>query len=507
MSESACATTLGLPDQRYRRLFETALDGILLVNAATAQIEDVNPFLLKVLGYSHEEVLGKKLWELGAFKDTLLSKDTFLELQDTGYIRFDDLPLVTKDGLSVSVEFVSHIYECNGVAIIECNVRDNAKRHIAEIAIKTSDRTLKMLSESNIALLNAETETILLSEYCRIAVETGGYLMAWIGFSDSGLEQHVVKIAEYAHKDGYLELSNSTWAENELGNGPVGQAIRTGEAQFTEDISTDSAMAPWCAEALKHGYRSSIVLPFRLPQGTMACMTIYGMRPEIWSGPERKLLKEIASDLAFGIKALRTGIANAQYQKNLRVSLEQTIQVIAETIGQRDTYTSGHQRRVANLCSAIASELNLSNDRSHGLHLAATIHDLGKIGIPAEILAKSGRLSTMEYGLVKEHVNIGYRIIKDVSFPWPIAQIILQHHEREDGSGYPQGLLGGALLLESKILAVSDVVEAMASHRPYRAKLGVDAALDEITAHRGSLFDSRVVDACLLLFRKKGYEF
>jgi HD-GYP domain-containing protein (c-di-GMP phosphodiesterase class II) len=149
--------------------------------------------------------------------------------------------------------------------------------------------------------------------------------------------------------------------------------------------------------------------------------------------------------------------------------------------------------------------MGLSADRIHGLHLAATIHDLGKIGIPAEILAKPRRLTAMEYGLIKEHAHIGFNILKDVHFPWPIARIILEHHERIDGSGYPSGLLGNALMLESKILAVADVVEAMASHRPYRAALGMTTALDEISRQRGTSLDADVVDACLRICRKEGY--
>jgi HD-GYP domain-containing protein (c-di-GMP phosphodiesterase class II) len=238
----------------------------------------------------------------------------------------------------------------------------------------------------------------------------------------------------------------------------------------------------------------------------MACLTLYSVKPNIWSIPERNILQEIAADLAFGIAALQTAIANIQYQVSLRESLEQTIQVIADTGEERDSYTGGHQRRVAEICSKIATELGLSAERIHGLHLAATIHDLGKIGIPAEILSKPRRLTAMEFGLIKEHSTIGYNILKGVSFPWPIAQIILQHHERIDGSGYPLGLKGDAMLLESKILAVADTVEAMASHRPYRAALGIEAALNEINALRGVTLDTQVVDACLRVFREHGYK-
>jgi PAS domain S-box-containing protein len=497
---------LRVSEARYRRLFETAQDGILLLNAETAQIEDVNPFLMELLGYSHEEFLGKKIWEIGAFKDTALSKDAFVELQTKRYIRYDDLPLVAKDGNRFSVEFVSNVYDCDGIEVIQCNVRDNTKRHLAEIALRVTTRALKMLSESNVALLNSSTETILLAEYCRIAVETGGYKMAWIGQAGIGDDKNVLVISHYGDNDGYLGLGKITWGDDERGDGPTGRAIRTGQVQFVEDIATDPVMQPWREAALVHGYRSSIAVPFLLPNQTMACLTLYRGKSDLWSEPERMLIQEIAADLAFGIAALQTAVAKIQYQVSLRESLEQTIQVIAATGEERDSYTAGHQRRVAELAKSIAGELGISADRIHGLHLAATIHDLGKIGIPAEILAKPRRLTAMEFGLIKEHSIIGFNILKDVHFPWPIAQIILEHHERIDGSGYPFGLLGAALLLESKILAVADVVEAMASHRPYRPALGLQAALEEISRQRGISLETDVVDACLRICRTKDYQ-
>jgi PAS domain S-box-containing protein len=497
---------LRISEMRYRRLFESAQDGILLLNAETAQIEDVNPFLMNMLGYSYEEFLGRKIWEIGAFKDTLLSKDAFIELQTKRFIRYDDLPLVAKDGTRFSVEFVSNAYDCEGIQVIQCNIRDNTKRHLAELALKASTRALKMLSESNVALLNAQTEVVLLKEYCRIAVETGGYQMAWICVADNGPDKNVKVISHFGVDDGHLDAVNITWKESEHDQGPTGLAIRSGQVQFVENMSHNYIKSLWRDEALKCGFQSSIAVPFKLPNEAMACLTLYSVKPNIWSIPERNLLQEMAADLAFGIAALQTAIAKIQYQVSLRESLEQTIQVIADTGEERDSYTAGHQRRVAEICSKIATELGLSADRIHGLHLAATIHDLGKIGIPAEILSKPRRLTAMEFGLIKEHATIGYNILKGVGFPWPIAQIILQHHERIDGSGYPLGLKGDAMLLESKILAVADTVEAMASHRPYRAALGIEAALNEINALRGVTLDTQVVDACLRVFREHGYK-
>lgn len=495
-----------ISEARYRRLFESAQDGILILNAKTAQIDDVNPFLIELLGYTHVEFLGKKLWEIGAFKDKFLNMDAFAELQAKRYIRYDDLPLVTKTGQRISVEFVSNAYDCDGVNVIQCNIRDNTKRHAAEMALKLTARSLKVLSESSVALLGASSEVALRTEYCRIAVETGNYLMAWVGTTDSAPDRRVHPIARYGHDDGYLDSVEISWADNDSGSGPTGRALRTGQVQFLDDIATDPSMASWRTEALKRGFNSSIALPFQPTGGVLACLTLYSAVRTNWSTAERKLLEEFASDLAFGITTIRTAQAKLKYQEDLRISLEKTIQVVASAVDMRDAYTGGHQRRVANICVRIATEMGLAKERIHGLHLAATIHDLGKIACPAEILSKPVRLSVNEFNLIKEHAQTGFNILKDVDFPWPIAQIILQHHERIDGSGYPQGLKADAILLEAKILMVADVVEAMASYRPYRPALGIDMALNEITTRRGSAYDPEVVDACLRVFNEQGYK-
>jgi PAS domain S-box-containing protein len=196
-----------------------------------------------------------------------------------------------------------------------------------------------------------------------------------------------------------------------------------------------------------------------------------------------------------------------RHQEILGASLEDSIQAIAATVESRDPYTAGHQRRVAALGAAIARELGLPEERIRGLHLAATIHDLGKIHIPAEILTKPGRLNAIEFEMMKQHPQAGYDILKDIKFPWPIAHIILQHHERIDGSGYPGGLKGEAILLEARILAVADVAESMASHRPYRAALGIGAAIEELRKGRGTTFDAAVVDAFVRVIEGAKFSF
>ncbi len=190
----------------------------------------------------------------------------------------------------------------------------------------------------------------------------------------------------------------------------------------------------------------------------------------------------------------------------LRKALVDTIQAIASIVESRDPYTAGHQRRVADLAAAIAAEMGLSVELIEGLRMAGVIHDIGKVSVPSDILNMPRKLTDIEFSLIKTHAKSGYEMVKDIEFPWPIARMILEHHERINGSGYPNGLTGDRLLLESRILAVADVVEAMATHRPYRAALSLDVAMDEITKNRGVIYDPDAVDACLRLFREKGYK-
>ena len=191
---------------------------------------------------------------------------------------------------------------------------------------------------------------------------------------------------------------------------------------------------------------------------------------------------------------------------SLRKAVGVTIQVMVSAVETRDPYTAGHQVRSANLARYIAAEMGLPQEKIDGIRMAGSIHDIGKLSIPAEILSKPTKLSEIEFSLIKEHARQGYEILRNVESPWPLAEMVYQHHERMDGSGYPRNLKGDEILMEARILAVSDVVESMASHRPYRAGLGIEAALEEIEKNRDIFYDSAVTDACLRLFREKGFK-
>jgi putative nucleotidyltransferase with HDIG domain len=193
--------------------------------------------------------------------------------------------------------------------------------------------------------------------------------------------------------------------------------------------------------------------------------------------------------------------------KKFRSFIESAIHSMAMVVEKRDPYTANHQRRVALLAVAIAREMELAEEEIEGIYMAATIHDIGKIYVPAEILNKTGKLNDIEFALIRSHPQVGYEILKLIDFPWPVEKIVVQHHERLNGSGYPGGLFGEEILLSAKILCVADVVEAMTSHRPYKQALGLDKALEEILQNRGILYDKKVVDACLKLFKAKAFAF
>ena len=214
------------------------------------------------------------------------------------------------------------------------------------------------------------------------------------------------------------------------------------------------------------------------------------------------------------LSSLRDITEHKQIQHDLQMSfeksqriLEETVNSLASAFGKRDLYTAGHQQRVTKLAIAIAEEMGLSKEQIQGIRIAGLIHDIGKISVPAEILSKPSKLTTAEFEIVKEHPKIAYDIVKSIEFPWPVAEIIYQHHERLNGSGYPRGLISKEILQETKILIVADVVEAMSSHRPYRSARGMKITLEEIIKNRGILYDPHAADVCLMLIKEKGFKF
>jgi putative nucleotidyltransferase with HDIG domain/PAS domain S-box-containing protein len=361
--------------------------------------------------------------------------------------------------------------------------------HDSEDQRKTLDRANHLLMRCNSHIVKARDEQQLLEDICSFFLE-GGYRMAWFGDAEQGGDKWIKPRAQAGAHAGYVDSIRISWADNAFGQGPTGMAVRERRSIVNQNFLTNPRMALWRELALRQGFQSSIALPVMDNNTVLGVLNIYAQEPEAFGEDEVALLESLTDNLAIGLIALRE-------RRHATEALEQAVAAIAATIEIRDPYTAGHEERVGNLCMAIAERLKMSRYRQDGLRLAAVLHDIGKIKVPIEILTTPRPLTGPELGLIRLHPDVGYEIIRHIDFPWPVADIVRQHHERLDGSGYPQGLKGDQILLEARILAVADVVDAIASERPYRPARGVEAARAELREQSGVLYDTEVVNACL----------
>jgi len=305
---------------------------------------------------------------------------------------------------------------------------------------------------------------------------------------------------------GYLSEIAITWGDAETARGIGGTSIRLREPAVANSVAEDPLFTPYKHEALARGYNSAAAFPLILADGTvLGAIMFYASEVGRFGDEELSLLAELSNDLAFGIETLRARELRSMMSDELELTnerLESLLHQITVALGRaveaRDPYTSGHEERVATIAKQLAMMMNLSVDEQEAVEIAGLVHDIGKLSIPAEILTKPAALSPLEVRLIREHSRTGHDILKGIDFIWPIADIVLQHHERMDGSGYPDGLTGDQILMPARILAVADVIEAMASHRPYRAAKGLDVAIAEIASHP-ELYDTAVAAAAVAL--------
>ncbi len=391
-------------------------------------------------------------------------------------------------------------------------IRDITERKRSEELLYKLNRALKVVTECDQVLVRATEETRLLLDICQIIVNLGGYRFVWVGFVSDESDGRVRPVAYAGYERGYLDAAKVYLHAQEPE--PISQTILTGKPQMIKNITAFPARAAWQGEAAKRGYAALIALPLSEDGRIFGSLNIYSAELDVFDTEEVKLLKELSDDLAYGIIALRTraeGRKSAEDLQNsyklLRKIFEQTVNALSSAVGKRDPYTTDHQRRVTILACAIAKEMELTEEQVNGIRLAGMLHDIGKLAVPSEILSKPTRLSEAEFTIIKTHPRVASDILKAIEFPWPISDIVLQHHERIDGSGYPLGLNEKNILLETRILSVADVVEAISSHRPYRPAYSLEYTLEEISKNKGVIYDAKVVDTCLRLFREKSFAF
>ena len=348
----------------------------------------------------------------------------------------------------------------------------------------------------------------LLEGVCQSIVTQKPYELAWVGFREEDAPKTISLQAKAGSKVGYTDHLEVSWAEDSpLGLGPAGVCVRTGKPVIIKDSAKEALLAPVLERAVSFGLQSIMAVPiFKDPTSVIGVLLVYATVPNAFGDIEVHLFESLADDISIGLRNIeRQQLLDNEIndreaaQQQLGDSLRATVEAMSRTMESRDPYTAGHQARVAKISVALAENLGWSQNDKEGLYLAAMVHDIGKVGIPSDILTKPSVLTPLEMQLVQQHAELGYQILKDIPFPWPIAEMVRQHHERLDGSGYPRNLKGDEILLGAKVLAVADTLEAMGTHRPYRPALGLSVALEQIQRESGVSLDSEVVSAAFTL--------
>jgi PAS domain S-box-containing protein/putative nucleotidyltransferase with HDIG domain len=453
-------------EEKYRLHFENVTDVIYSIDSEL-KLLSISPSVEKVLGYRQEELIGKPIHEIQVFGGDHLGEvySDIRHILAGNSISEKVYEFIAKDGTRqfCEVSAAPLLYDGKAEAVI-CVARDITERKQAEEWLLRERSMVDRIMRTSPAGIT-------------VADRDGR-----IVFANKRAEEIYGMAADEMTR---LAYNSPEWLITDFDGNP----FPIEEHPFAMVISSGSPV---------YGIRHTITPP----DGRRVYLSVNGA--PIYD--EKGNINEVVFTIDDVTEQRRAEEKISEKIEQLRKNIDDTIRAMAMIVEQKDPYTAGHQERVANLAVAIAQDMNLSEDQISGIRMAGMIHDIGKMRVPAEILSKPTELSHIEFDLIKSHAEVGYKILETIAFPYPVAKIAYQHHERIDGSGYPQGLKGDEILIEARILAVADVMEAMASHRPYRPGLGIDAALNEIEKNRGTLYDKTVADACLKLFWEKGFQ-
>ncbi len=452
--------TLRQSEEKYRNILETIQEGYFEVDLA-GNFTFFNDSICHLYGYSKEQIMGMNYRQYTDKENAKKLFQAFNEVYKTGKpAKGFDWQIIRKNGDEIYIEASAALQkDSSGKPIgFKGIIRDITERKQAEAALRDSEEKYRtILQDMEDVYFEVDIKgniTFVNNSSCKMS-----------GYSeDEMLGMNFRKISASDGIENVMQYFGEIFLTGKTGKPFLWDLVKKyGEQRFFELV----------ASLIKD--KQGKPIGFR------------GIGRDV---TERKRAEEV----------IRQTLAS------LRKAFGTTIQVMVSAVEMRDPYTAGHQTRSADIARAIATEMGLSKDKIDGIRLAGSIHDIGKLSIPAEILSKPTKLTDLEFSLIKEHSQVGYEMLKNVESPWPLAQIVYQHHERMNGSGYPRNLKGDEILIEARIMAVADVVESMASHRPYRPALGIDAALEEIEKNKGILYDPAVADACLRLFREKNYK-
>ena len=480
------------------QLLDASTDSIFMVDG-NGRFQYMNDATYKTRGYkTKEELMEIPLLKLDPPEFAKLIDERIKQILEKGEFTFETAHY-RKDGSVMPLEIHSKVIDYNGQKSFLSVARDiTSRKAAAEELIKNYD-----IQHVINRLLSLSLEDVPLEDILRQALDMI-LAIPWLVSQTRGsimMVEDEPDVLVMKVQNGLAEPIKKTCGKVPFGRCMCGLAAKNKRIEFADaldkrHVTTYEGISP-------HGH---YCVPIMYSDRVLGVINVYTREGHQRNQREEEFLSSVANTLAGIIIRKEDDEMLSRTLKSLEMTIEGTVQSMALVVETRDPYTAGHQRRVADLSVVIAKELGLPEDETEGIKTAATVHDIGKINVPAEILTKPGRLTDIEFGIIKTHAGAGYNILKHIQFPWPVAMMVLQHHERLDGSGYPHHRKAKDIIKGAKILAVADVVEAMSTHRPYRPALGVNTALAEIKKNKGNLYDAEVVDACVKVF-KHGFTF
>jgi PAS domain S-box-containing protein/putative nucleotidyltransferase with HDIG domain len=507
-----------LDERTAKRLHELcwqhARDAVYIVDLDTGILKDMDPAAETLSGYSREELVGQHFTLLHPEDERDRILDIFRAKSFLDKV-IDGFHLRCKDAESIPVSIVAQPFESDGhrlaISIYWDITQIEAQKHL----LWAQNWALSAYAQAALALGRAHSSKELLQALCAAVTNESAYVLAWVGIGEDNPDKRVriAAIAGDGNARSFLDELKLRWSEDDPSRvSPACTCIRTHTPQVVEDFQATSIPPVWLKRAKHLGIHSSVSIPFSVQDGWHGALVIYSAHASTFTPAAITVFQNLAEQIAYGIHALdqeRRLAAerqlHAKTEKQLVEALSSMVAPIIAATELRDPYTAGHQSRVAKLAYAIAKEMGWPENRLQGLKVAAMVHDIGKISIPAAFLTKPTRLSAAERAMINEHSENGYAILRNIPFPWPVAEIVRQHHEKLDGSGYPFGLKGDAILPEARVLAVADIVEAMSTFRPYRPAYDIETVLKDIESKAGRELDAEAVRVCASLFREKHF--
>lgn len=517
-------------EARYRNIFENAMEGIYQITSEWRFIT-ANPALAGILGYDSPEELKTSLTDLS--RQLFVDPDRFRlmvkTLKKNGEVVDFESQVFRKDGktiwISNNIRAIGNDKEAT--LYYEGSAEEITQRKKAEARQGLFIQILDLLNQVDEKEDLIQKVLYLLKEHTRI--EAIGLRLrdgedfpnyATEGFSDDFVKMEKFLCVHENNDEIIHDSQGNSYLERLCGQvisrrtDPALPFFTRGGSFWTNSTSQllsgvpEKDLQPLTRSRFKdNGYESVAFIPLRSGDEIIGLLQLNDKRPNRFSPGEIVFIEGIGASIGIALARKQTEEVLRKTLEKMEKTLKGTVQAISLTVETRDLYTAGHQKRVSNLAREIALTMGLSKETVENIQMAGILHDIGKISIPADILSKPTKLTDIEFNLMKTHPQSGYDILKAAELPSLIAEIVFQHHERINGSGYPQGLKNGSILPEAHILAVADVVEAINSHRPYRPAFGIDKALEEISQNKGRLYDPKAVEACLTLFNQKGFRF